>query len=100
MTNRTSKSGRGAGDAGDTPLAPLAPHARCGNCFWASPAQNDSQVLCNRFPPSPFLLNISRDQTTGQLNGTETISLNPVMSKLQRCGEWREAPHEAQETAK
>lgn len=59
---------------------------KCKDCRHSIPAQSPQQVICTRFPPTPFLINISRDDN-GRLAGTETVSISPVMGVDQSCGE-------------
>lgn len=49
--------------------------------------QAEAQMLCRRFPPTPVLVNISRNES-GAITGTEQLSLFPSMMKAAWCGEF------------
>lgn len=67
---------------------------KCKDCKFSVPSDHLMQIVCYRYPPTPILLNISRDPESNRINGTETISISPVMGLEQTCGEATARPSE------
>lgn len=69
----------------------------CAACRFAvsHPDAPESHVFCTRLPPTPFLLNVKRDEA-GRIVGTEQINLNPVLGLAGTCGEWSPKPEDLQ----
>lgn len=70
------------------------PRPSCETCRFAALnlSNPEHQILCLRFPPQPFLTNLSRvpagEPNAGAILGTEQVSLNPVLIKTSWCGEF------------
>lgn len=64
----------------------------CNGCKNAVPViDQEDQFICRRYPPTPFLLNVSRNET-GLITGTEQLSIYPIMKGSGSCGEFAPSP--------
>jgi hypothetical protein len=73
-------------------FTPLPLDASCENCYFSVPhPQTDQQVICWRRPPTAYVVSINREPSSQKIISTEQVSVNPILSKGQKCGEWERA---------
>lgn len=60
----------------------------CSNCKFSIPhPENKGMIICQRFPPQVFLIDLKRDEN-GRVNSTETLAIYPQLGPMNTCGEF------------
>jgi len=60
----------------------------CSNCkFSIHHPENKGMIICQRFPPQVFLLDLKRDENN-RVIATETLAIYPNLGPMNTCGEF------------
>jgi hypothetical protein len=62
---------------------------KCANCKWTEKNPiHESSLFCIRFPPTPQLIHVNRNNETGAIIGTEQLAIFPIVRLETSCGEF------------
>lgn len=64
----------------------------CDTCRFSTQEPGGANLFCRRYPPTTFVIGVTRDDTTKRINGNEQLACMPIVSSLQWCGEWKPKP--------